>query len=76
PACQARLPALHAIQLVAVLDKFADQKRKLGDLGNNYYSTQHWNEVNAQDDGIIRRETQFPEDASQWILSGPHFYVG
>ncbi|EFN8362684.1 TPA: class I SAM-dependent DNA methyltransferase [Escherichia coli] len=76
PACQARLPALHAIQLVAVLDKFADQKRKLGDLGNNYYSTQHWNEVNAQNDGTMVRETQFPENSSQLIISGPHFFVG
>lgn len=75
-ACQARLPALHATQLVAVLDKFADQKRKLGDLGDSYYSTQHWNEVNAQNDGTMIRETQFPENSSQWILSGPHFFVG
>ena len=75
-ACQARLPALHATQLVAVLDKFADQKTKLGDLGDSYYSTQHWNEVNAQNDGTMIRETQFPENSSQWILSGPHFFVG
>ncbi|MGC0590831.1 hypothetical protein ACN6J7_25375, partial [Salmonella enterica subsp. enterica serovar Abony] len=76
PACQARLPALHATQLVAVLDKFADQKTKLGDLGDSYYSTQHWNEVNAQNDGTMIRETQFPENSSKWILSGPHFFVG
>lgn len=62
--------------MVSVLEKFAKQPTRLSDLEKDYYSTQHWNEVNAQDDGIIRRETQFPEDASQWILSGPHFYVG
>lgn len=22
------------------------------------------------------RETQFPENSSKWILSGPHFFVG
>ncbi|WP_449550723.1 Eco57I restriction-modification methylase domain-containing protein [Lelliottia amnigena] len=76
PAIEARLPALHADHLVSVLEKFAKQPTRLSDLEKNYYSTQHWNEVNAQDDGIIRRETQFPEEASQWILSGPHFYVG
>ncbi|HAD9469582.1 TPA_asm: hypothetical protein G1451_24880, partial [Salmonella enterica] len=27
-------------------------------------------------DGTIERKTQFPEDASQWVLSGPHFFVG
>ncbi|MCI1896821.1 MAG: class I SAM-dependent DNA methyltransferase [Enterobacter sp.] len=75
-ALQARLPALHATQLVTVLDKFADQPTRLGDLSGCYYATQHWNEVNAQKDGTMRRETQFPDHTSQWILSGPHFFVG
>src|SRR5690554_2313462 len=75
-ALEARLPALHARQLMAVLDKFAAQPRRLGDLKGQYYSTQHWNEVNAQQDGTMRRETRFPESSDQWILSGPHFFVG
>jgi hypothetical protein len=75
-ALEARLPALHARQLMAVLDKFAAQPRRLGDLKGQYYSTQHWNEVNAQQDGTIQRETRFPENPEQWILSGPHFFVG
>src|SRR5690554_875223 len=75
-ALEARLPALHARQLMAVLDKFASQPRRLGDLKGQYYSTQHWNEVNAQQDGTMRRETRFPESPEQWILSGPHFFVG
>ena len=72
----ARLPALHAKQLLAVLEKFASQPQRLGDLQGEYYSTQHWNESTAQDDGTIRRETCFPTNASQWVLSGPHFFVG
>ena len=75
-ALEARLPALHARQLMAVLDKFAAQPRRLGDLEGQYYSTQHWNEVNAQQDGTMKRETRFPENPEQWILSGPHFFVG
>jgi len=75
-ALEARLPALHARQLMAVLDKFAAQPRRLGDLKGQYYSTQHWNEVNAQQDGTMKRETRFPETPEQWILSGPHFFVG
>lgn len=75
-ALEARLPALHARQLMAVLDKFAVQPRRLGDLKGQYYSTQHWNEVNAQQDGTIKRGTQFPEKLEQWIVSGPHFFVG
>src|SRR5699024_11198447 len=46
------------------------------DLQDQYFSTQHWNESTSQDDGTIRRETRFPEDARQWVLSGPHFFVG
>lgn len=76
PMVEARLPSLHAEQLVLVLEKFAMQPQKLSSLSGKYYSTQHWNEVNAQDDGTMERQTQFPRDAEQWILSGPHFYVG
>lgn len=72
----ARLPALHAKPLLDVLEKFAAQPRRLGDLKGEYYSTQHWNEVNAQNYGTIRRDTRFPADPGQWILSGPHFFVG
>ena len=75
-ALEARLPALHARQLMTVLDKFAAQPRRLGDLKEQYYPTQHWNEVNAQQDGTMKRDTQFPESPEQWILSGPHFFVG
>lgn len=76
PFSEGRLPAIHSIQLLTVLEKFTYQPKRLGDLEREYYSTQHWNEVNAQNDGTIVRDTQFPRVASQWILSGPHFYVG
>ncbi|WP_148252237.1 hypothetical protein [Aidingimonas lacisalsi] len=76
PPLQARLPALHARQMLNVLERFAAQPTRLGDLGDDYYSTQHWNEVNAQQDGTMERSTQFPNNAEQWILSGPHFFVG
>jgi hypothetical protein len=35
-----------------------------------------FDETYAQRDGIIRRETRFPDRPSEWVLSGPHFYVG
>ena len=76
PAWQARLPALHAEQLVAVLEKCANQPKRLGDLQGQYLSLEMWHETNQQKDGTIERKTQFPEDASQWVLSGPHFFVG
>ena len=72
----ARLPALHAKQLITVLDKFAAQPQRLGDLKGEYTSLEMWHETNAQNDDTIRRETSFPKDASQWVLSGPHIFVG
>lgn len=76
PSLEARLPAIHARQLIAVLEKFAAQPIRLGDLPKEYFSTVMFDETYAQRDGTIERNTQFPKDASQWVLSGPHFYVG
>ncbi|NVZ57746.1 hypothetical protein HX797_15875 [Pseudomonas edaphica] len=75
-ALEARLPALHARQLTNVLEKFAAQPRRLGDLKGQYFSTVMFDETYAQRDGTIRRDTQFPESPEQWVLSGPHFFVG
>src|SRR5690554_847509 len=75
-ALEARLPALHARQLTSVLEKFAGHPRRLGDLKGHYISLEMWHETNAQQDGTIRRETRFPANPEQWILSGPHFFVG
>ena len=73
PALAARLPALHARELVEVLRKFAAYPRRLRDLDGQYQTTQLWNETTSVVDGTIKRETGFPEDARSWILSGPHF---
>ncbi|MES1653127.1 hypothetical protein, partial [Escherichia coli] len=50
--------------------------KRLNDFTNSYYATQHWNEVNAQNDGTFLRKSQFPKNPSQWVVSGPHFFVG
>lgn len=59
-----------------MLEKFARQPCRLGDFEGEYYATQHWNETLAQQDGTICRETRFPARPQEWVLSGPHFYVG
>ena len=76
PARQARLPALHSQQLQSVLEKFAATPKRLGDLKGNYIALEMWHETNAQKDGTIRRDTGFPRDTSELVLSGPHFYGG
>ncbi|MEQ6916025.1 Eco57I restriction-modification methylase domain-containing protein [Halomonas aquatica] len=76
PPLQARLPVLHARQLLSVLERFAAQPIRLGDLKDEYTSTVMFDETYAQRDGTIQRETRFPQDSGEWILSGPHFFVG
>ena len=74
----ARLPALHSEQLIKVLHKFSKQTKQLKDIDEFYYSTPStcWNEVNAQKDGTIKRQTCFPPDIGELILSGPHYFIG
>ena len=77
PALEGRLPVTHAGQVVDVLRKFAAHPKRLGDLKDAHVATVMWDETNAvKKTHTIRRETRFPEDASEWILSGPHFSVG
>jgi hypothetical protein len=76
---RARLPALHAGTLQSVLDKLVSYPRRLADLRDDCFSTQHWNEKLVQDDGTIRRRTSgdngFVAKPSDWVLSGPHFFL-
>jgi hypothetical protein len=76
PAAEARLPALHIQNLVSVLEKFAKQKQRLPDLIHFHTPSTCWHETNAQKDGTIRRDTQFPNSPQELILSGSHFYIG
>ena len=77
PPLRARLPALHAKTLLAVLRKLAAHPKRLGDLAvDEYCAPRHWEETTAQRDGTTKRQTRFPADASELIFSGPHFFVG
>lgn len=76
PASQARLPALHSEYLLSVLTKFSEQRQRLSDLKEEYYSTDFWNEVNAQKEQTIIEYNCFPQTSQNLILSGSHIYVG
>ncbi|HRY16032.1 MAG TPA: hypothetical protein P5330_09210, partial [Candidatus Competibacteraceae bacterium] len=79
PALQARLPQVHSREILAVLRKFTDAPRRLGDLEGEYLATEMFHEAYSQRDGIITRQDApsfQPQSADQWVLSGPHFYVG
>ncbi|NOY93752.1 MAG: class I SAM-dependent DNA methyltransferase [Deltaproteobacteria bacterium] len=74
-ALRARLPAVYSRQLVGVLQQFREAPRRLADV-DDWFATFHFNEVYAQKDGSIRRETRFAKTSNELILSGPHFFVG
>lgn len=79
PALQARLPQVHSRDILDVLRKFADAPRRLGDLEGSYLATVMFDETFAQRDGLITRQEDpsfQPRAADEWVLSGPHFYVG
>lgn len=72
---QARLPVLHAEELVEVLETFSKQQTTLESLDNELFSTECWHETNSQNDGTIERNVHFPESAVDTIYSGPHIGV-
>ncbi|HBP5701216.1 TPA: class I SAM-dependent DNA methyltransferase [Pseudomonas aeruginosa] len=80
PALQARLPAVHSRELVSVLEKFARVPRRLGDLHGDYFTLEMWHETGAQKDGTIRRRSRneqgFVAAPAEFVLSGPHSFVG
>lgn len=77
PSLQARLPSVHSKEIVQVLKRFASQTKRLSDFQGEYYSIEMWHETNAvKISHTIRRQTCFPENLGELILSGPHFYIG
>jgi hypothetical protein len=76
---EARLPQVHAREILSVTHQIAHVSRRLLDLKDEYFPTQIWNEVTAQQDGCITREASpafLPRCAGDWVVSGPHFFVG
>jgi hypothetical protein len=73
---EARFPVVHSKEILSVLANLAKYPRRLRDIEDDVFGTEMWHETNAQKAGTIRRETQFPRGTFEWIISGPHFYVG
>ena len=76
PSNEARLPALHARELLSAVRKLAEYPHRVSDLQGSFLATQHWNETISQQNGTIRRETRFPANLGEMVVSGPHFSVG
>lgn len=69
---QAKLPVLHAKQIVKAMECFLSASESVDDLGQNVTTSLMWDETNAQKDGTIIRNVHFTDELSQVIFSGPH----
>jgi len=80
PARYARLPHIHSQQVLTVLKKLTSGDKWLEKIGvNGYWATVMLDETGAQEDGAITRQDDpafQPAVTDDWIISGPHFYVG
>lgn len=72
---EARLPVLHAQQLIDVLRLFSTYTQKIGDFESIITTNEVWHETNAQKDGTMRRDVHFPNSPAEMIASGPHIGV-
>lgn len=71
----AKLVSVHTTQILNVLEKIGGYPGKVSDV--KFHATDCWNETVAIDQGIIRRETKWPDLGKfELIYSGPHFFVG
>lgn len=73
----ARLPVLHAEQLVEVLERFGEQEKKLGDLPETeVFSSVIWDETNSvKKTHTLRAEVRFPDAPISTVYSGAHIGV-
>ncbi len=76
PIINSRLAVIHSIPVLNVLRKISEQETRLEKYKDEYVPTVMWDESKAQAGGIITRRTGFPEKLTDFVLSGPHFYVG
>ncbi len=71
----AKLVSIHSAKLLAVLEKLGQFPTSVGDFENKI--SEGWHETNAVNEGIIERNTQYPDlEKYELIYSGPHFFVG
>jgi hypothetical protein len=75
-AKEARLPAIHSEYIVTVLERFAEQKKRMADVQNEFSVVLILDETKAQKDGVLKSDVRYPKKPNEWVLSGPHIYVG
>jgi hypothetical protein len=64
PYSQARLPAIHSVQVLDVLNKFSSVSSILRDRSDEFHTVDVcWDETASQRNHTIKRETLFPEES-------------
>jgi hypothetical protein len=79
PPIEARLPQIHSREILDVIRKIIRTPNRLKDLQGQYYATEMFHESNSQREGYIVRQdnpSYQPQDPEEWVLSGPHIFVG
>lgn len=71
----AKIPALHAKELIAVLKCFSKLRINITSMSNEVCISEMWHETGAQNEGIISQKVQFPDSLFGLICSGPHIGV-
>mgnify|MGYP002566541243 FL=1 len=69
---EARMPTLHAKQILQVFQRFSEQTTIIDDIDGHMFVADLWNETTAQEEGFIVRNVHFPQNRIDTIYSGPH----
>lgn len=72
---QARLPVIHTVSFINVLNSFYDYPKKVSAVKEELFATVMWDETQSQVKGILMRDVHFPEETIDLIYSGPHIGV-
>ena len=75
PPIQASLPVLHSQEILEALACVAAAPR-LGPPSDGWQTTREWHEGDRQDDGTLIPDNWAPTHVSEFVFSGPHFFVG
>ncbi|NOQ32114.1 MAG: hypothetical protein GQ570_13440 [Helicobacteraceae bacterium] len=73
---EARLPVVHAIELLSVLKKISQYPNTLNKISGNYLSTFMLDETQSQKNEILKKKTDFVNLNRDVIISGAQFFVG
>ncbi len=74
-ALQARLPCLHASELLGPLRRIGAGEVRFLDRSDEFIAVELFHESRAQSAGLIRKAPGFPDCEAEWIVTGPQFHI-